>query len=76
MPSTKVTSRGERPVTEEELGTAKAALIASLPEQLASVDGIVRMVNTVYNNGLPEDYWSRYQAGIKAVTAADVQRGV
>jgi zinc protease len=66
--------RGERPVTDEELGTAKAALIASLPEQLSSIGGIVSMVNTVYNNGLPEDYWSRYQTGIKAVTAADVQR--
>jgi predicted Zn-dependent peptidase len=66
--------RGERPVTDEELGTAKAGLIASLPDQLSSVFGIMQMVNTIYSNGLPEDYWSRYQAGVKAVTAADVQR--
>lgn len=66
--------RGERPVTEEELATAKAALIASLPDQLSSVFGIMQMVNQVYSNGLPENYWSQFQTGIKSVTAADVQR--
>jgi predicted Zn-dependent peptidase len=66
--------RGERPVTGEELSTAKAALIASLPDQLSSVFGIMQMVNTVYRDGLPENYWSQFQTGIKAVTAADVQR--
>ena len=66
--------RGGRPVTEDELASAKAALIASLPDQLSSVGGIVQMVNTVYREGLPEDYWTQYQTGIKAVTAADVQR--
>ena len=66
--------RGERPVTEDELSTAKAALIASLPDQLSSVAGTMQMVNAVYRDGLPEDYWTRYQAGIRAVTSADVQR--
>lgn len=66
--------RGERQVTDDELRAAKASLIASLPEQLSSVFGIMQMVNVVYSNGLPEDYWSQYQAGVKAVTAADVQR--
>jgi zinc protease len=66
--------RGVRPVTDDELRSAKAALIASLPDQLSSVFGLLQMVNTVYLNGLPEDYWTQYQTGIKAVTAADVQR--
>jgi zinc protease len=66
--------RGAKPVTDDELRSAKAALIASLPEQLSSVFGLMQMVNTVYSNGLPEDYWTQYQTGIKAVTAADVQR--
>jgi predicted Zn-dependent peptidase len=66
--------RGDRPVTEDELATAKAALIQSLPRSLASLNGITTMVEEIYLNDLPEDYWTQYQAGIKAVTAADVQR--
>jgi zinc protease len=66
--------RGDRPVTDDELASAKAALIQSLPRQLASVASISNMINEVYVNGLPEDYWTRFQNGVKAVTVADVQR--
>jgi zinc protease len=66
--------RGGKPVTAEELASAKASLIASLPDQLSTIGGITNTVNTIYSNGLPEDYWTQYQTGIKAVTAADVQR--
>jgi zinc protease len=66
--------RGTKPVTAEELAAAKAALIASLPDQLATLGGVVSTVNTIYSNGLPEDYWTHYQTGVKAVTAADVER--
>jgi zinc protease len=66
--------RGGRPVTAEELASAKAALIASLPDQLSTLGGISTTVNTIYSNGLPEDYWTQYQTGVKAVTAADVER--
>lgn len=66
--------RGERAVTDDEMASAKAALIASLPRNLASLAGIADMVREVYLNGLPEDYWTQFQNGVKAVTAADVQR--
>jgi predicted Zn-dependent peptidase len=66
--------RGERPVTEDELASAKAALIQSLPSRLASLAGISGMINEIYTNALPEDYWTQFQNGVKAVTAADVQR--
>lgn len=66
--------RGERPVTEDELATAKSALIASLPEDLATMQGVMGMVNTVYSNGLPEDYWTQFISGVKALTTADLQR--
>jgi zinc protease len=66
--------RGDRPVTDDELASAKAALIQSLPSRLASLAGISGMINEIYVNDLPEDYWSQFQAGVKAVTAADVQR--
>lgn len=66
--------RGERPVTDDELAAAKAALIQSLPSRLASLAGISGMINEIYVNDLPDDYWTRFQAGVRAVTAADVQR--
>jgi zinc protease len=66
--------RGDRPVTEDELASAKAALIQSLPSRVASVQGIAGLVNEVYVNGLPEDYWTKFQEGVRAVTVADVQR--
>jgi predicted Zn-dependent peptidase len=64
----------DRQVTDDELATAHSALIQSLPRNLASLNGITSMVNEIYVNGLPEDYWTQFQTGIKAVTAADVQR--
>jgi predicted Zn-dependent peptidase len=66
--------RGDRPVTDDELSTAKAALIQSLPRSLASLAGVAGMVDEIYLNGLPEDYWTEFQKGVNAVTVADVQR--
>jgi predicted Zn-dependent peptidase len=66
--------RGAKPVTADELASAKAALIASLPDQLSTLGGVVTTVNTIYSNGLPDDYWTQFQTGVKAVTAADVER--
>jgi zinc protease len=66
--------RGERPVTAEELATAKAALIQSLPRSLASLAGVSGMVDEIYLNGLPQDYWTEFQKRINAVTVADVER--
>jgi len=66
--------RGERHVTEDELNAAKAALIQSLPDQLSSLFGVSQVVNEIYQNGLPDDYWSQFQSGVKAVTTADVER--
>jgi zinc protease len=66
--------RGEKPVSEDELQSAKAALIQSIPRQLASLAGVTTMVNDIYLWGLPEDYWTRFEREVSAVTAADVQR--
>jgi zinc protease len=66
--------RGAKPVTEDELKSAKAALIQSLPRRLATISGVSGMVSEIYVNGLPEDYWTEFQRGVNAVTIADVQR--
>jgi predicted Zn-dependent peptidase len=66
--------RGDRPVTEDELATAKSALIQSLPSRLSSIDGIAGMINEIYLNDLPDDYWTQFQNGVKSVTTADLPR--
>lgn len=66
--------RGDKPVTEEELKAAKASLVQSLPSRPATISGVSGMVNEIFVNGLPEDYWTQFQLGVNAVTAADVQR--
>jgi predicted Zn-dependent peptidase len=66
--------RGERPVTDEELATAKAALVQSLPSQLESVSGVRGMISSVFSQGLPENYWTTYPQMINAVTKEDVMR--
>jgi zinc protease len=66
--------RGDKPVTDEELRAAKAALVQSLPSRPATVAGVSSMVNEIFVNGLPEDYWTQFQRGVNAVTIADVQR--
>jgi zinc protease len=66
--------RGGKPVTDDELASAKAGLIQSLPARLGTIGGVSGMVNEIYLNGLPEDYWTQFQRSVNAVTAADVQR--
>jgi len=65
---------GSRPVTDEELATAKDALIQRLPNLFASVNGINGSIATLWLQGLPDDYYQRYGAAIAAVTKDDVVR--
>ena len=66
--------RGERPVTDDEMTAAKAALIQSLPSQLESVSGVRGMIGSIFTQGLPEDYWTKYPQAVNAVTKDDVMR--
>jgi zinc protease len=65
---------GERPVTEEELATAKDALIQRLPATFASVGSINSALTTLWTQGLPDDYYQRYAKSIAGVTKEDVVR--
>jgi predicted Zn-dependent peptidase len=65
---------GARPITDEELTTAKDSLIQRLPGQFASVQGINGAVTTIWTQGLPDDYYQQYSQKIAAITAADVVR--
>src|SRR5262249_42887300 len=63
---------GARPVTDEELTTAKDGLIQRLPDQFASVTAISNAITGIYVQGLPEDYYQRYARNVSAITKEDV----
>ena len=65
---------GERPVTDEELATAKDSLIQRLPGTFASVSAINGALTTLWTQGLPDDYYQQYTKAVAAVTKADVLR--
>src|SRR5262249_11319665 len=63
---------GSRPVTDEELATAKDGLIQRLPDQFASVTAISAAITGLYVQGLPEDYYQQYAKNVSAITREDV----
>jgi predicted Zn-dependent peptidase len=63
-----------RPVTDDELKTAKDSLIQRLPGQFGSVGGVNGAITSIWTQGLPKDYFTQYEAKIAAVTTADVVR--
>ena len=65
---------GSRPVTDEELATAKDSLVQRLPGMFGSVAGINRSLSTLWSLGLPDDYFQQYAKAVAAVTKDDVVR--
>jgi len=65
---------GDRAVTDEELSTAKDALIQRLPATFASVSSINNALTTLWTQNLPDDYYQQYAKRIAAVTKDDVVR--
>jgi zinc protease len=66
--------QGGRPVTDEEMQTAKDTLIQRLPGQFASVQSVAGAITGIYLQGLPEDYYQNYAKNVRAVTKEDVLR--
>jgi zinc protease len=64
----------EEPVSAAELEDAKNALVLSLPADFATAGGIAARLADLALHDLPDDYWSRYAAEARRVTAEDVQR--
>ena len=64
----------DAPVPEAELEDAKDGIVRSLPGDFATVAGIAGRMAEQVVYGLPDDYWDRYPAAVRAVTAADVRR--
>jgi predicted Zn-dependent peptidase len=65
---------GARPVTDEELTTAKDSLIQRLPGTFASVSSINSALTTLWTQNLPDDYYQQYAKSISAITKDDVLR--
>ena len=66
--------RGERPITDEELATARDALTQRLPGTFASAQSINNAIVSLWTQGLPDDYYQQYAARIAAVRREDVVR--
>jgi zinc protease len=66
--------QGSRPISEDELATAKDALVQRLPGQFASVSGINGAITSIWTQGLPVDYYSQYGSKIATISKEDVVR--
>ncbi|HEY6358675.1 MAG TPA: insulinase family protein, partial [Vicinamibacterales bacterium] len=66
--------QGSRPITDEELSTAKDALNQRVPGQFASVGGINNAITSLWTQGLPATYYQTYAAKVSAVTKDDLVR--
>jgi zinc protease len=60
------------PVTAEELESARSYLTGVFSMGVATLDGVVGQLSTVYLERLPEDYLETYRERIRALTADDV----
>src|SRR5260221_11243355 len=65
---------GARPVTDEELTTAKEAMVQRLPAAFASGGGINGAMTNIWTQNLPADYYQRDPASVAGVTKEDVVR--
>ena len=65
---------GEKPITDEEIKTAKESLIQGLPQRFASVSAINGAITSLAILNLPDDYYQTYGAKVSAVTKEDLLR--
>jgi len=66
--------QGGRPITDDEMQTAKDTLIQRLPSQFSSVQAIAGAITGLYLQDLPADYYTTYAKRVRAVTREDVLR--
>ena len=66
--------QGSRAISEDELSTAKDALVQRLPGQFASVSGINGAITSIWTQDLPVDYYSQYGSKIAVISKDAVVR--
>jgi predicted Zn-dependent peptidase len=62
------------PVPAAELDDSKDGIVRSLPGDFSTVSGIAGRVAEQVVHALPDDWWARYPAAVRAVTSADLTR--
>ena len=65
---------GGRPITDDEMKTARETLVQRLPSLFGSVAGVNGTITGLYVNDLPADYYQNYAKAVAAVTKDDVLR--
>jgi predicted Zn-dependent peptidase len=65
---------GEKPITDEEIKTAKESLIQGLPQRFGSVSQISNSITALFVQGLPDDFYQTYAKNVTAVTKEDLLR--
>jgi zinc protease len=65
---------GRRPVTDAELAFAKQGIVQGFPSRFETTFGVASQIAVLVDFDLPDDEFAHYQAGIEAVTKADVDR--
>lgn len=66
--------RGDIPVTDEELSTAKSKLIQELPERFESVSSTSGSIVSLYLQDLPPDFYQKFAGEVGNVTHDDVTK--
>ncbi|MBI2222827.1 MAG: insulinase family protein [Acidobacteria bacterium] len=66
--------RGDRPVTDAELTTARAALTRGYPRNFETADQIARAAAQLALYGLPDNYFSEFAPKVTAVDRDEVTR--
>jgi zinc protease len=65
---------GPRPATQSEFDFARGNLIKSFPGDWGTTRGVSSQLSELAQFGLPDDYFTSYQARLEAVTLDDVNR--
>lgn len=66
--------QGGRSITDEEMQTARDALIQGLPDRFTSLAAIGNSIVNLYLHDLPMDYYQNYPEAVSLVTKDDVLR--
>jgi zinc protease len=66
--------QGRVPFTDDEIKQAKDALVQSLPQTFASVNGVRGAISGIYLRDLPENYYQTYAANVNKVSKDDLVR--
>jgi zinc protease len=66
--------RGSRPISQEELDSAKASVLRSFPANFERPGAIMGQVLQMVQFGLPDDYLQTVRSSVESVTLDDVHR--